>query len=134
MNTATHMLAAAAVYSCFPNQKPIGLTLALGSHFLLDAIPHYELKLPVQSFLFAATSLVLVTLAARRRDPGLLLAGLLGTLPDMLVLFLPQPLVIAVHKWSHSSVRIRDMRMLLPEAAAAVVLAGYLASKRTAAK
>ena len=43
MTGATHMLAAAAIYKFVPLEKPVVLAIALASHFVLDAIPHYEL-------------------------------------------------------------------------------------------
>ena len=83
MTGATHILAAAAVYSLTSRHKPIGLTLAFSSHFFLDSIPHYELNLMwniVPSMLAAA---FVAIAACRNKDFYIVIAAFLGAFPDI---------------------------------------------------
>jgi hypothetical protein len=45
MVLATHIVVGSAVASIFPNHPLIGFSAAFASHFVLDAIPHWEYKL-----------------------------------------------------------------------------------------
>ena len=45
MTLTTHAVAGAAIISFMPNHALLGVCLAFGSHFLLDAIPHYDYEI-----------------------------------------------------------------------------------------
>jgi hypothetical protein len=45
MTLTTHAVVGAAVASAIPNHPILGFTLAFGSHFLLDAVPHWDYPL-----------------------------------------------------------------------------------------
>lgn len=45
MVLATHIVVGSAVASLMPNHPFVGFTMAFVSHFLLDAIPHWDYKL-----------------------------------------------------------------------------------------
>jgi hypothetical protein len=45
MILSTHIVVGTAVASLFPNQPLIGFSAAFTSHFLLDAIPHWDYEL-----------------------------------------------------------------------------------------
>ncbi len=83
MTGVTHMLAATAIYKVVPLGKPIVLAMAFGSHFLLDAIPHYELSTLLNYILGAITFSFLVILAFYTQNYYLLVAAFLGALPDL---------------------------------------------------
>jgi hypothetical protein len=78
---ATHLIAGAAVYSTV-RWKPLGLAAALASHYVLDAIPHYELMMRWNLLLGGAAGLFLLFLTWQKKDPWLLVAGILGGYPD----------------------------------------------------
>jgi len=100
MTGATHMFVAATVYS-FAKNKPVGLALAFGSHFLLDAIPHYELSLTLNYLFAIATGFFLCFAAWRRRDGFILLAAFLGVLPDINRIFGLSQGLNKVHNFFH---------------------------------
>ena len=78
---ATHMLAGAAFYRQMEN-RVLAYGLAFGSHFLLDAVPHYELSYNWNRILVVGAGLFLVVLA--RQDWRILLAAFLALLPDLI--------------------------------------------------
>src|ERR1044072_2451537 len=45
MFLSTHAIAGAAVATLFPQQPVLGLAVGFVSHFVLDAIPHFDYKL-----------------------------------------------------------------------------------------
>ncbi len=45
----THAIVGAAITSVFPTQIPFALAAAFASHFLIDAIPHYDYPIRSQS-------------------------------------------------------------------------------------
>jgi hypothetical protein len=48
MTLTTHAIVGAAIAASMPNHPVIGFTLAFASHFILDAIPHWDYKLSSQ--------------------------------------------------------------------------------------
>ena len=48
MTLTTHAVVGAAIATSMPNHPVIGFTLAFASHFVLDAIPHWDYKLSSQ--------------------------------------------------------------------------------------
>lgn len=101
MTGATHILAAAAVYSLTSRNKPIALALAFGSHFILDSIPHYELDLMwniVPAMLAAA---FVVIAACRKKDFFILIAAFLGAFPDINRITGFNQTIDQLHSYSH---------------------------------
>ena len=45
MTLSTHAIVGAAIVSSMPNHLILGFSLAFASHFVLDAIPHWDYKL-----------------------------------------------------------------------------------------
>jgi hypothetical protein len=111
MTGATHMLAAAAIYKVVPS-KPIALALALGSHFLLDAIPHYEIGAASNYILGTIAITFLFILAFFTKDYIILVAAFLGALPDLnWMLGLSQSLD-NFHSFTHVNELLQQLRSL----------------------
>ena len=102
MTGATHMLAAAAIYKCVPLEKPVVLVIALASHFLLDAIPHYELTKRTNYILGILIGVFLLINASLYNDTFLLVAAFLGALPDLNTLFFKVQVFQNIHSRIHS--------------------------------
>lgn len=118
MILSTHAIMGAAVTNLFPHQPALGLVAAFGSHYLLDALPHWDYSVqflkdeahnlgqPGRAFrphalidfgkisfdLLLGLFLVLGLFFASDRAPfGLILAGsFVGMLPDLLLLLSSQ--------------------------------------------
>lgn len=102
------MLAGASVYSLTrtnltrtKNIAPLGLALAFASHFLLDAIPHFELVMPWQYALAAVAALFILLVARRSGVPFLFLGGIAGALPDAICASGISPAFIRLHTFFH---------------------------------
>lgn len=100
MTGALHLLAGSTIYTLLGFSKPLTAILALGSHFLLDAIPHQDgfiinavLGIPAVVFLFYT--------ARRRKDRGLLWAAFLGIFPDINHFFNVAPAMVKLHRSCH---------------------------------
>lgn len=101
MTGATHLVAAAAIYKHGRFKKPTMLFLAFLSHFLLDAMPHYELSMTWNYLLAAAASVFLLITAKAQRDYKIFVAGILGGLPDLNWLLHISPLLSSIHHLFH---------------------------------
>lgn len=108
MTGATHLLAGAAVYSLartnltrIRNIAPLGLALAFCSHFLLDAVPHYELSMPWQYALAAIAGLYILLIARRTGSTYLFLAGIVSALPDVICISGISPAFVQLHNFFH---------------------------------
>jgi len=102
------MLAGALVYSLartnltrIRNIAPLGLALAFCSHFLLDAVPHYELSMPWQYALAAVAGLFILLVVWCTGDPYPFLAGLAGALPDVICILGISPAFTQLHNFFH---------------------------------
>ena len=106
MTGITHMLVATAIYKFTPFGKPVGLAMALVSHFVLDAIPHYELTKKANYFLGIIGGLFLLIIALQHKDASLLIATFLGALPDLNTLLFKNRLLNSIHSRIHSKCKI----------------------------
>lgn len=106
MTGATHMLAAAAIYKFVPLEKPVVLAMALASHFVLDAIPHYELTKKVNYLLGIIVGLLLIVTALYSNDAFLIIAAFLGALPDLNTLFFKNQVLSSIHRLFHSKRKV----------------------------
>ncbi len=88
-----HILLGAAIAKTFPNPL-IFVPLALASHFVLDAVPHWQetlypykptratwFRLPLD--LFLAISILLLLGSARNVSPNIWTGAFIGVLPDL---------------------------------------------------
>lgn len=101
MTGATHMILPAALVSLGLFNKPASLALAFGSHFLLDAIPHYELRRKWNYAFSALTGIYLCCRGWQEQDGFLLLAVFFGILPDVLNKLYVSPAFSKVHSFFH---------------------------------
>lgn len=106
MTGATHMLAAAAIYKFVPLEKPVVLAMVMASHFVLDAIPHYELTKKANYILAILGGLIILLTALYRQDAFLLIVVFLGALPDLNTLFFKNRLLLRIHRRFHSKRKI----------------------------
>jgi hypothetical protein len=120
MTFTPHAVVGAAIASAMPTHPILGLTLAFVSHFILDAIPHWEYDLssksetvdPMNSDLIinkrffqdllvigtdAIIGLLIVLLCFTFYGPHLLLIPILGALAAVL----PDGLQFLYFKWRH---------------------------------
>jgi len=100
MTGATHMLAAAAVYNTVRN-KPAALVLAFSSHFLLDAVKHFEVSLTWNLFLVLLTGLFLFRTTLYQKDYFLLAAAITGIIPDLNWILDLSPGLSEIHRYFH---------------------------------
>ncbi len=134
MTGATHLLAGAAVYSLartnltrIRNIVPLGLALAFCSHFLLDAVPHYELSMPWQYALGAVAGLFILLIAWRTGDLYPFLAGIAGALPDAICISGISPAFNRLHDFFHFKAAFPvPFHLIYQEAALALFLALFL--------
>ena len=82
MLAVTHALAGSAIYKTV-NNKLAAYSLAFGSHYLLDMMPHYELSTITNCILLTGAGLGVGLAAWKQNDWGIPLAGLLSILPDI---------------------------------------------------
>lgn len=101
MTGATHVLAAAALYQRIGLKTPYLFGLAFLTHFLLDAIPHFELNMQWNYLLGACAGAFLLYMGKRQGDYKILIAGLLGVLPDIYLLLVPGSSFYAIHNIFH---------------------------------
>lgn len=83
MTGATHILAAAALYKKNGLKTPFLYVLAFLTHFLLDAVPHYDLEMQWNYILGACAGAFLLIIGKWQGDYKILIAGLMGVLPDV---------------------------------------------------
>jgi hypothetical protein len=84
MTGATHMIMSAAIYSLGIFDKPFIPAVTFGSHFLLDAAPHYGMRRDWNYLLSAATGTFLIFKGLKQKDCFLLPAVFFGILPDVI--------------------------------------------------
>lgn len=101
MTGATHMVVAAAIYRHGKFKTPALLSLAFCSHFLLDAVPHYELSLAWNYALGLAAGIALALTSVREGDYRVLAAAFLGLLPDTNWLLGISPALTEIHRFFH---------------------------------
>ena len=106
MTGATHMLVAGTIYKFVPLDKPAVLALALVSHFVLDAIPHYDLTKKANYILGIVVGFFVLITALNDKDAFLLIAAFLGALPDLNTLFLKIRAVQRIHNGIHFKYKI----------------------------
>lgn len=107
------MLAATAVYKVVPLGIPIVLVMALGSHFLLDAIPHYEQSTKSNYIQGAITFTFLFILALYTQNYYLLVAAFLGALPDLNWILGLSKSLNKFHRFMHISKSLQQRKFLL---------------------
>lgn len=100
MTGAVHMLVGAAIVQK-DFYRPVLLGLAFASHFLLDAIPHFELGIRWNILLAAAVGLYLWFAARQKHNYYLLLGGFLAVFPDISNYLDMIPALNAVHGYFH---------------------------------
>ena len=101
MTGITHMVVSASIYSMRVLPRPAALTAAFASHFILDAIPHYELTLNTNLILLAAAGLFIAYISFLRRDIFISAAAFLGLLPDLIWVFELNSTLINIHSYFH---------------------------------
>lgn len=101
MTGATHILAAAALYQRAALKMPYLLVLAFLSHFLLDAAPHFDLEMQWNYIPAACAGAYLLLIGKRQGDYKVLIAGLLGALPDIYLALQPGSGFSAFHNIFH---------------------------------
>lgn len=101
MTGITHMVVSASIYSTGVLPRPAALAAAFASHFILDAIPHYELTLNTNLILVAAAGLFIAYISFLRKDIYISAAALLGLLPDLIWVFNLNSAVINIHNYFH---------------------------------
>jgi hypothetical protein len=84
MTGTTHIIISAAISRLGKFDNSTKLALAFGSHFLLDAIPHYGLSRPWNYALSATAGACIVYKGWRSQDYPLLAAAFFGVLPDII--------------------------------------------------
>ncbi|MFX4262550.1 hypothetical protein ACOBQJ_10140 [Pelotomaculum propionicicum] len=89
MTGATHILAAAALYQRAALKTPYLLVLAFLSHFLLDAVPHFDLAVQWNYIPAAGAGAYLLLIGKWQGDYKIIIAGLLGVLPDIYLILQP---------------------------------------------
>jgi len=130
---ATHMLAAASLYtlsrtaSLQPGTRaaavPTVMLFAFGSHFVLDAVPHDELNMALNSAIGVVVILYVLWLAWTGRDALLAAAACLGAMPDVLSILHVSPSFNEFHRWNHYKPEGAIPASLMPiELAGALVL------------
>ena len=142
MTLTAHAIVGAAVVATIPAHPVLGVCAAFASHFLADAIPHYDYHIRSASINpkvggkitfdrallldffsiggdFALGMILAILLFATPVTWWLVVAGAFaGTLPDALQFvyskFKHEPLVSLqrFHKWIHTSVHMREHLML----------------------
>lgn len=138
MTLATHAIVGAAAASFFPQAPAVAFAVAFGSHFLIDAIPHwdypirspsvnpkigaamkYDKALLADALTIGFDALLGVIIALFVFSPLnipwiVFLGACAGILPDPLQFlytkFQHEPLVSLqkFHRWTHSSYRMRE--------------------------
>lgn len=94
------MLAGAATYNLIKN-RPAAILLALGSHFILDAIPHFELSLFTNYLLAILTGLIIFLRAWQKNDYIIFLAVFMAALPDINWIIGLSKEISKVHRYFH---------------------------------
>lgn len=94
MTGTNHLLSGALIATFLP--LPIAVPLAVGSHFLLDALPHYGIEPKTRNesrsfrtIIFADTtfSLILIALAIYFQYWAILICGIAAFSPDLVWIF-----------------------------------------------
>ena len=101
MTGATHVVAAAALYQRIGLKTPYLFGLAFLTHFLLDAVPHFDLDMQWNYLLGACAGAFLLYIGKRQGDYKILIAGLLGVLPDIYLVLQPGSNFSAIHNIFH---------------------------------
>lgn len=101
MTGATHIVTAAAIYRYGRFNRFYMLLLVFFSHFLLDAVPHYELNL-AWNYILGVCAVVFIIYESRvLEDHWIMAAGLLGGLADLNWLLGLSSLLSYIHKLIH---------------------------------
>ena len=103
MTGATHLVTGAVIYRYGSSNTPYPylLLLAFLSHFLLDAVPHYELSLNWNFVLAAAALICLCRQGYVLKDYLIIAAGLMGVLADLNWLFGISSSLSSLHSLIH---------------------------------
>lgn len=101
MTGPTHLLTSAFIYKYGGFKTPYLFLLAFLSHFLLDAIPHYELSIEWNLALGACAGVFLLERARTRGDYKIIIAAVLGGLPDGNWMLKVSPFLSGIHNFFH---------------------------------
>lgn len=100
MTGATHLLTGSLIYVVMKGNKLLGPVFALGSHFFLDAIPHFDNS--AWNFPLGFLAILFLLIATRRTgDPFILISALFGMLPDANHLFSASKTLLDMHQLAH---------------------------------
>lgn len=123
----THMLAGALAYRYSGAHRPAGLLLVFATHFLFNAVPHYELGLILAVPLGIATGIAILFAVRQAKDWYLFAASLFGILPDMVYVFNVR--FFDFLHFYHYPYSVEDPLWLIPEALIVVICIVLLAKK-----
>ncbi|HHV34803.1 MAG TPA: hypothetical protein GXX59_04395 [Syntrophomonadaceae bacterium] len=100
MTGATHLLTGSLIYVFMRGNKLLSPVFALGSHFLLDAIPHFDNSAWNFPLGFLAILFLLLT-TKRTGDPFILISALFGILPDVNHIVIFNETMLDLHQVAH---------------------------------
>jgi hypothetical protein len=100
MTGATHLLAGTAAYILLRGNKILAPVVAIGSHFILDAIPHFDNMAWNIPMGFLAILFILY-ITWRQRDIFIVINAFFGFLPDANCYFRWSEIMFEIHKLSH---------------------------------
>jgi hypothetical protein len=100
MTGATHLLTGSFIYVLMKGNRLLSPVFALGSHFVLDAIPHFDnsawnFPLGLLAILF------LLLMTKRTEDPFILISALFGILPDANHIVVCSETLLDLHQLAH---------------------------------
>lgn len=100
MTGATHLLTGSFIYILMKSNIIYSAVFAVGSHFILDAIPHFDS--PAWNFPTGFLAVLFLLLTAKKKgDPFFLLSALFGMLPDANHLFCFSKSMLKLHQLAH---------------------------------
>lgn len=100
MTGATHLLAGTAAYILLRGNRVLAPAAAICSHFVLDAIPHFDNMAWNIPLGFLAVLFILY-MAWRQRDAFILISAFFGFFPDANCYFRWSEVIFEIHKLSH---------------------------------
>ncbi|MGB4505315.1 MAG: hypothetical protein WBI44_10560 [Syntrophaceticus sp.] len=100
MTGATHLLTGSLIYVFMKNNKLLSPLFAFGSHFILDAIPHFDNSAWNFPLGFLAI-LFLLLVTKRTEDPFILVSAVFGILPDANHITVFSKTILELHKLAH---------------------------------